>query len=411
MTARRRVFYGWWMIAGLAVTELVSWGVLVYAFSVLVVPMRAELGWSTAQLNGAYTTGLVVSGLVAVPVGRWLQRHGARGVMTAGSLLGVAALLAWSHAHSLVTFYAAFVLAGLAMAATLYEPAFAVTAAWFTRQRGRAVLVLTVAGGLSSTVFVPLTGVLVGEYGWRTTLVVLAATLGLIAIPLHAGLLRRWPADVGAHPDGQPVAAPAPVQPATTDGSVARRPSFRWFAVFLVSHTTGKLAVTVVLVAYLTDRGYSLPQATLAAGAVGAFQVLGRLLCTALDRRLPAQRTAILLFVAQAAALPAPLLTTGHTPAATATVITLVVFFGLGYGLPDLLRGTVLVDYYGPHHYPRVNATMAVFVVAARATGPLLAGLVVAAFGTHSATLAVASVLTAVGAYALHRADRAYTAE
>jgi len=58
----------------------------------------------------------------------------------------VAALLAWAHAHSLVTFYAAFVLAGLAMAATLYEPAFAVTAAWFTRHRARAVLVLTIAG-------------------------------------------------------------------------------------------------------------------------------------------------------------------------------------------------------------------------------------------------------------------------
>jgi MFS family permease len=165
------------MVAGLAVTELVSWGVLVYAFSVLVVPMRAELGWSTAQLNGAYTTGVAVSGLVAVPVGRWLQRHGARGVMTAGSLLGVAALLAWAHAHSLVTFYAAFVLAGLAMAATLYEPAFAVTAAWFTQHRARAVLMLTIAGGLSSTVFVPLTGVLVGAYGWRTTLVLLAGAL------------------------------------------------------------------------------------------------------------------------------------------------------------------------------------------------------------------------------------------
>src|SRR5439155_5955133 len=53
----RRVFYGWWMVAGLALTELVSWGVLVYAFSVFVVPMRAEFGWSTAQLNGAYTAG------------------------------------------------------------------------------------------------------------------------------------------------------------------------------------------------------------------------------------------------------------------------------------------------------------------------------------------------------------------
>lgn len=409
MTVVPRVFYGWWMVAALAVTELVSWGVLVYAFSVFVVPMRAELGWSTAQLNGAYTAGIAVSGLVAVPVGRRLARHGARGVMTTGSLFGVAALLVWANTHSLVTFYAAFVLAGLAMAATLYEPAFAVTAAWFTRHRARAVLVLTIAGGLSSTVFVPLTGALAGTYGWRTALVLLATVLGLVTIPLHAGLLRRWPSDVGAHPDG---GSERRAEPAVSGGgTVTRRTSFRWFTLGLVSHTAGKLAMTVILVAYLTDRGYSLPQATGAAGAVGAFQVVGRLVCTAARRWIPAQRTAILLFVAQAVALPVPLLTTGHGPAATGTIVTLVVFFGLGYGLPDLLRGTVLVDYYGPANYPRTNGILAIFVVAARATGPLLAGLGVTVFGGHSATLVASAVLTAIGAYALHRAHRAFTAE
>jgi len=303
------------------------------------------------------------------------------------------------------------VLAGLAMAATLYDPAFAVTAAWFSRHRARAVLVLTIAGGLSSTVFVPLTGVLVGAYGWRTALVVLAGVLGLITVPLHAGLLRRWPSDVGTHPDGRPADARAPMPPDTTAGEIRRRASFRWFTLGLVSHTTGKLAVTVSLVAYLTGRGYSLTQATAAAGVVGAFQVLGRLACTALRPWLPPQRTAILLFGAQAVALPVPLLTTGHTPAATAAIITLVVFFGLGYGLPDLLRGTVLVDYYGPGHYPRINATLALFVVAARAAGPFLAGVVVTVFGDHSATLLGAAALTAIGAYALHRAHRAFSTE
>jgi MFS family permease len=385
---------------------------------------------------------MAVSGLVAIPVGGWLARHGARGVMTVGSLLGVAALWGWAHAHSLVTFYAAFVLAGLAMAATLYEPAFAVTAAWFTRHRARAVLLLTIAGGLSSTVFIPLTGVLVGAYGWRTTLVLLAAAVGLVTVPLHAGLLRRWPSDVGAHPDGRPAdtrapagldersprgrlglgagrAAFSPHSPAGLDersprgrlGLGAGRAGFRWFTLGLVSHTAGKLAVTVILVAYLTDRGYPLPQATLAAGAVGAFQVLGRLACTAIGPWFPAQRTAVLLFVAQAVALPVPLLTTGHTPAATGAIITLVVFFGLGYGLPDLLRGTLLADHYGPRHYPRINGILAIFVVAARAAGPLLAGLGVIAFGGHRATLVGAAVLTAIGAYALHRAHRAFSTE
>jgi MFS family permease len=404
------------MVTALAVTELVSWGVLVYTFSVLVVPMHTELGWSPAQLNGAYTAGVAVSGLIAVPVGRWLQRHGARGMMTAGSLLGVAALLTWAHTHSLVTFYAAFALAGLAMAATLYEPAFAVTAAWFSRHRARAVLVLTIAGGLSSTVFVPLTGVLVGAYGWRTTLILLAATLAVLTVPLHAGALRRWPSDHGAHPDGQPPAdtpsaGPARCSRPDTARSVTRSASFRWLATSMFAHTTGKLAVTVTLVAYLTDRGYALPQAALAGGAVGAFQVLGRLVCTALRPWLPEHRTTILLFTTGALALPAPLLTTGAGPAATAAVIALVICFGLGYGLPDLLRGTLVVDYYGARHYPRINGTLAAFVVAGRAAGPLLAGLALTTLHTHTPTLAGAGALTTISAYALHRAHRAITSE
>jgi hypothetical protein len=142
----QRVFYGWWMVAGLGLTELVSWGVLVYAFPVFVVPMRASLGWSPAAITGAYTAGIAVSGLAAVPVGRWLQRHGARGLMTVGSLLGTAALAGWARTSCLACFYGWYALAGLAMAGILYEPAFAVTAAWFSRRRAQAVLVLTGRG-------------------------------------------------------------------------------------------------------------------------------------------------------------------------------------------------------------------------------------------------------------------------
>jgi predicted MFS family arabinose efflux permease len=301
------------------------------------------------------------------------------------------------------------------MATTLYEPAFAVTAAWFSRHRARAVLVLTIAGGLSSTVFVPLAGVLVGAYGWRTTLILLAGTLCVLTVPLNAGVLRRWPSDRGVHPDGQPPADTPSADSAMrsrpdTVRAVTRSASFRWLATSMFAHTTAKLAVTVILVAYLTDRGYSLPQATLAAGAVGAFQVLGRLVCSALRPWLPEHRTTILLFAASALALPAPLLTTGAGPAATAAIVALVICFGLGYGLPDLLRGTLVVDYYGSPHYPRINGTLATFVVAARATGPLLAGLALTTLHTQTPTLAGASALTAISACALHRAHRAQSA-
>src|SRR5947208_2808831 len=301
INARVRPFYGWLMVSGLGVTELVSWGVLIYAFSVLVVPMRDELGWSTANLNAAYAIGVVISGLLAIPVGRVLQSHGARGVMTTGTAATVLMLTLWSTVGSVPAFFCVFAIGGLAMATTLYEPVFAVTAAWFDRHRPRAVLVLTVFGGLVSVVFVPLTAALVNWLGWREALLVLAGIAALTGFPVHAMLVRRHPSDLGLHPDG---AGQPPVgEPHHVSGSVRpvlRAASFRWLTLCLVMSTAAKFAVSVVLVVFLTDRGYSLAVAAFAAGSVGVFQVGGRLAVIALRGRLPQHRATSIVFAGQA---------------------------------------------------------------------------------------------------------------
>jgi sugar phosphate permease len=80
--------YGWTIVAVFAVTETVSWGVLYYAFAVFQVPMQRDLGWSKAELTGAYSLALATSALAAFPVGRWLDRHSPRSLMTLGSLGG-----------------------------------------------------------------------------------------------------------------------------------------------------------------------------------------------------------------------------------------------------------------------------------------------------------------------------------
>jgi MFS family permease len=407
-----RPFYGWLMVSGLGITELVSWGVLVYAFSVLVVPMRAELGWSMAALNAAYATGVVVSGALAIPVGRVLQAHGARGVMTTGSVATVVMLLLWSTVDSITAFFCVFAIGGLAMATTLYEPVFAVSAAWFDRHRPRAVLLLTVCGGLASVVFVPLTAGLVGWVGWRDALLVLAAIAALVGLPVHGLLVRRRPADLGLHPDG----APAPLPPrahhiAEAASSVLRRNSFRWLTLCLVLSTAAKFAVSVVLVAYLTGRGYSLSTAALAAGGVGLFQVGGRLLVTALHPRLPQHLTTAAIFFGQGVAIALPLCAGGTGTAATATIVVFVVLFGLGFGLEALLRGTLVAAYYGPANYPRINGVLGAFVVGARAAGPALTGVAVTAFNGYPPVLIVAALMCCASAAALVLAHRAYRAE
>src|ERR1044071_6829591 len=89
LAAPSRLYYGWVLVGALGITETISWGVLYYAFSVFVTPMEADLGWSRAETTGAFSLALVLSALAAIPVGHWLDRHGARRLMTAGSCIGV----------------------------------------------------------------------------------------------------------------------------------------------------------------------------------------------------------------------------------------------------------------------------------------------------------------------------------
>ncbi len=121
-------YYGWVLVSALSVTETISYGVLYYAFTVFVTPMQEELGWSRAAITGAFSLALLLSGIAAVPAGRWVDRYGARWLMTAGSCAAALLVLAWSVVESLLAFYLLWAGIGLAMAAVLYEPAFAVVA-------------------------------------------------------------------------------------------------------------------------------------------------------------------------------------------------------------------------------------------------------------------------------------------
>jgi MFS family permease len=152
----RGIYYGWVLLLTLSFTEITSWGILYYSFSVFLTPMHTELGWSIAQMTGAYSLAILVSGLAAIPVGRWLDRHGPRWLMTAGSVAAMLLVLAWSRVESIVVFYVVWACIGVTLSAVLYEPALQSVAVWFRRKRSRALTILTFFGGFASVIYIPL---------------------------------------------------------------------------------------------------------------------------------------------------------------------------------------------------------------------------------------------------------------
>jgi MFS family permease len=399
---RRPRFYGWTIVWTLAVTETVSWGILFYAFAVFLVPMQRELGWSTPQITGAYSLALLVAMAASPPVGRWLDRAGPRLPMTLGSILGTALLLAWSRVESLPAFYAIWAGMGVALTLTLYEPAFAVVATWFVRSRARALLVLTTVAGFASTVFLPLAGWLTERLGWREALVALAVILGVSTIPAHALILRRRPEDLGLLPDGAPRDGEPPrTEPEGVTAAVARRdPAYWWLTAAFFLATVAGVAIGVYLIPVLLERGDSLARATLITGLIGAAQAAGRVIITALERRVAEPALAVAVFGLQAVALALILV-----PAELALTLLIVFLLGMGRGGISLLRATLVADRYGRAHFAAVSGIPAAAQMAARAVAPVGAGLLVAWRGYAPmlavlAAVALASTL-AVAMFAL----------
>lgn len=195
-------FHGWRIVAVLAVTETVSWGILYYAYAVVQVPMGLELGASPAVLAGAFSLAVLLTGLAAVPVGRWLDVRGPRGLMTAGAIACTLLVAAWSQVHTVTGLYLVMAGIGLARAAVLYDPAFAVIVRWFHARRSTALLAVTVVAGFASTIALPASQSLIEALGWRRSLLVLAGVLATVTILPHWLVLRAHPADLGLHPDG-----------------------------------------------------------------------------------------------------------------------------------------------------------------------------------------------------------------
>ena len=132
-----------------------SWGILYYAFPVLLPAMERDLGWSRTTLIGAYTVAVIVSGLAALPVGRLLDHRPARPLMTAGSILATVAVLGWAAANTVGAFYVVWIAIGAAMALVLYEPAQVVLVKQFGAHATRAITTLTLVAGFASTIFQP----------------------------------------------------------------------------------------------------------------------------------------------------------------------------------------------------------------------------------------------------------------
>lgn len=342
-------------IAALGIIQCLNWGVLYYAFGALLIPVQDDLGVSQPVVAGAFSLGLLVSAGLAPFVGRLCDAgHGLRAIRS-GALAAAALLWLWALSPHVVTLYVVWAGLGACMAATLYEPAFAIVgqSVGDSRERLRALSAVTVIGGLASTALLPATAFLIDRWQWRGSVAMLGVAMaGSAALTL---LVRRpQPARRSSHLEVRP------------ESGTADRPQLRTLAALFSVASLSASAFAASAVAVLVERGLTATVAATLTGLFGVLQLPGRLILMS-GVHGPVARLAVASLAAQALGL-------GMIAAAPLAAIPLgIAVLALGNGVLTLVRPHLIQSMFGMSEAGAQNGTIARGQQFARAVGPIVA--------------------------------------
>jgi MFS family permease len=336
------IFGPWRAVSVLGLTQILAWGALFYP-PVLTVPlMAADHGWSRSFAMAGFSLGLFVGGLCARYVGGAIDRYGGHVVMPIGSLIGAAGLTGLVWTPGVANYFAAWITIGVAMAASLYDPAFATLGRIFGSAARSPITVLTLAGGFASTVSWPATQFLIDKVGWRGTYLVYAALLVGLAAPLHAFALPREHASAtvrGATSD-RAAKIPAPAHGLT----------FLLVATGFAAYAFVPSALSAQLLAIFQRFGLSAATVVAIGMLFGPSQVVARICELSFTRRLDpiwTARFAVGLLISAFVLLAV-------LPFSATVAAMFAVMFGMANGLLTIARGTVPLALFGASGYGRL---------------------------------------------------------
>lgn len=366
-----------WFITGLGIAQIASWGSLYYSFPLIATAMESDLGWDKTLIYGSATLGALLSAMLAIPIGKAIDKGHGRQVMTGASVLAGLLLVLWALTDNVVLFYLGSAGVGALQAATLYEPAFAVVA----RRAGPAnarngITALTLWGGFASTVFVPVVQVLLDLYGWRGTLEVLAAVNILLCATLYFGVID--PAQDAQHHAPIPEATPG-----SHLGHALRNPVFWLLAASFTAYTAGFSMLLLHFYPIMLERGFNEYTVVAAMTIIGPAQVAGRVFIMAFGKQATATRIGSIVVIG----FPVAMAMFAWAPAEFWFVAIAALIYGAANGIMTIVRGIAIPEMISREAYGAINGALVVPMTVSRALSPLAAAALWSATGSYATTL------------------------
>jgi MFS family permease len=409
LSAIRRLYLGWWVVAGTMGLQLLQAALLSQVFGVYVVALTGEFGWSKAAVAGGFALVQLLGGLLGPVQGYALERFGPRRVIALGVVVFGLGLAAVGTVDTLAAYYAALFVVGIGASLTGWLSVTTAVVPWFHRRRATAMAWMALGASLGGLV-VPLVAAAVVAFGWRPTLVASGVIMVVAGLPA-AGLLRRDPLRYGLQVDGGYRSLPDAARGAITvperdpehDFTLRQAMGTRSFWALGVGHAAALLVVSAVavhLVPHLTESaGMTLPAAASVVASLTVATAIGQLAGGLLGDRLDKRRLAMGAMVAHGAAL----LALGWLPSVAGTAL-FVVLHGLAWGVRGPLMGAMRADYFGATHFGSIMGVSTLIFMVGQLMGPVIAGAMADALGDYRWGFTLLAGLAVIGSLAFRLA-------
>ncbi len=400
-TDRRKPFYGYWVVLAAFLCNVVTFGCGFYSFSLFVTPLEKDLGWGRGDVMAGFTVFFLTTGLVAPQVGRLVDRHGARVVMSLGAIVAGAGFVVLSSMTELWQFYLGYMIVGLGMAGTGQIPSSAVVSNWFEKRRGTAVGLMASGIGVGGIALAPLVGtLLLPRLGWGHSYLVLGALCWLVIVPLAILVIRTRPSEKGVVAFGvedvTAVSGRASRQPvAGVSLKVAMGTTAFWLIVvtYLLSHFA-QVGAVQNQVPFLEDAGFPMAVSAGALGAVGLSSAFGKFGFGWLCDRMQARYVLAIGLSLQLGSIIVLMGIGPDSPATAAWLYAVMMGLGLGSWLPTMSMLTS--GYFGLANYGAIFGAITIPYAVGSAVGPLVAGRLYDSSGSYTSVFVVFLVLFAV---------------
>jgi len=385
-------FYGYVVVGAAFVIMAVSSGAI-YSFSVFFAPLQEEFGWSRALTSGAFSSYVVVHGLLSIGTGRLNDRFGPRVILSACSVFFALGCILMSQIQSvlhLYLLYGVMIAAGFSGAPV---PLMSTIARWFRARRGVMTGAMMAGSGFGTMFMPPLANALIHSLEWRSAFVVVGGIL-LVVVLVAAQFLRSEPAQLGLQPlgeDGDNDAATS--HKAAHDlafSSAIRTRQLRLLVVAFAGFGFALQSIMVHSVINAIGLGMSPTGAAGIMTAIGGMGVVGRVGVGMLADRFGSKRLLTLQFVLLACSL--------FWIAAAGDAWAIFAFgfaFGFAYGGIVPLYSHIVAELFGLRAHGAILGTITFSVGVGSAVGPVFTGYCYDLLGSYMVPFATCGVIAA----------------